>query len=267
MEPNTLSIKDFVYCFFVFFAILSIFNLLEFLNLKMWIILFFIVVGLIFIKKTNFLFYLFIISLPFMNREWGMDLGFSLSPSYIFFGLVLVSFCYNKIMASEFFMISTPIDVPLFLFASVSILSVFQTAHVSSTPTIILDSFRNYPWIKGLIGILMLFLMYLVYYLSVNLFVKKDFLKNALYLFLVTAVMISLYTLFAAIFVFFSGSSIPSALDPLTTFAEDKFRFRSFLAEPLFFGSYLLVLIPVIYSLLISKTYFINKKFLWFVIL
>ena len=74
--------------------------------------------------------------------------------------------------------IATPIDVPLFLFLIIMILSILQTIYIPNNPPINLNRIHNYPWIEGVLkmGILMVYVC--LFYCVQALLRTKEELKN-----------------------------------------------------------------------------------------
>lgn len=205
---------------------------------------------------------MFIISLPFTGAGWAFRMGFYFQLNYLFFMLLVISFFYNKFSNRDYSFAITPIDAPLFMFLLVATVSVFQTIYVSNNPTILYDSFRNYPWIKGFIGVIFLLFMFIVYYITINLVSNKKMFKKTLFLLIITAVIVSLYGLIGFFFTSATSLNFPYSISPLTITHSLDLRIKSVFSEPLFLGSYILSMLPVLYCLFISETKYFSKRFL-----
>ena len=246
--------------FILIFIILKISSKLTLFSIP----IIFLFLLIFFIKDTKLLFYMFIISLPFTGVGWTFrigETGFFFYSSYFFFILVLLSFLSNKFKKRDYSFFITPIDFQLFLFLAIATLSVFQTIYISNAPLILYDSFRNYPWIRGFMNILFLLFMFAIFYISVNIINEHDLFKKSLIVFLATSLLVSLYGLFGYAFTLITSVHIPGTFDPLVLF---NLRIKSVFREPLFFGSYVLSIVPILYCLLISKLRYLHKPLLVF---
>ena len=255
--------NEFFLPFFIFiltFTALKLFSKLTLFSIP----LIFLLLLMLFLRDTKLLFYMFIISLPFTGVRWTIRIGETgvfFHISYLFFILVFLSFLFNKFRKKDYSFFITPIDFLLFLFLAIAALSVFQTFYVSNAPLILYDSLRNYPWIRGFINILFLIFMFALFYVSLNIIKEYALFKKALTVFLITSVSVALYGLFGYFFALITSTHIFWDFDPLVT---STLRIRSVFREPLFFGSYILSIIPVLYCLLISKLRYLHKKLLLF---
>lgn len=261
-EEIRSRLKEIFWPFLVFAAAFAVFKLFSIFNLIVGLPIIFIVLLVIFAKDTKSLFYMFIISLPFTGSDWAFRLGETGSffrISYFFFMLVFASFFFNKLRAKDYSFSITSIDLPLFSFLFVAAVSVFQTAYIGNDPLILYDTFRNYPWIRGFLAIMFILFMYAIYYVTANIVSEKKTFRNALFVFIITAVIVSTYGLFGFFYAWLTSSHLPASIDPLI---DNGSRIMSVFNEPLFFGSYLLSIIPVFYTLLISRTRYFSKYFL-----
>ena len=252
-------LKEFFRPFLVFAIVFAIFRLFSKFDIIIGLPIIFLVLLALLIKNTRLLFYMFIISLPFTGTNWALrigETGFFFQISYFFFILLFISFIFTKLRAKDYSFFTTPIDLPLFLFLTVAAVSVFQTVYIGSTPFILYDAFRNYPWVRGFLGIMFLVFMFVIYYTVVNIVSKDGMLKNTLIVFMITAVIISSYGLFGFLYTSITSIHLPASIDPLIS---SGLRIKSVFNEPLFFGNYLLSIIPVFYCLLISKTKYLNR--------
>lgn len=218
------------------------------------IVLFLVIVAFLIIRYTTLALILFFFSLPF--TAFHMFNSIPLKLNYFFFILFLISIFMTK-KKDEF--MKTPLDVPLFLFLFVDILSVFQSRYIPANPFIIHQSVLNYPWIKGITKIMLLLWGYLIYYTCVNFFQSKQRLLQAFRIYCSAAVFFSLFGIACFIFYLPTGHIITFAgHETIVDISIDLPRLVSIEQEPLFFGLYILTILPVIYSLLVM--HYIRKE-------
>lgn len=262
MDKIKSYLKEFLGPFLMVMLVLVLFNIFSKFNLGGLIFIVSLLLLIAFIKNTKLLFYMFIISLPFTGTGWSFrmgETGFFFQMSYFFFILVSISFFFNKLRTKDYSFSITHIDLPLFSFLIVAAVSVFQTTYISNTPLILYDAFRNYPWIRGFLGVMFLVFMFGIYYITVNIVSERGMFKNTLIVFMITAVIASSYGLAGFLYTLITSLHLPVSIDPLIS---SGLRIRSVFNEPLFFGNYILSIIPVFYCLLISKTEYLNKYLL-----
>ena len=191
-------------------------------------------------------------------------MGFHFLVTYFTFLLFFFSFIYKQAKSDNIRLTTTPIDRPLFFFLFVMTISVFQTRYISNTPTIIFDAFRNYPWIKGLAGVLMFVLCLVIFYTVIHVIKNKKILKNAIILIISMITLLSLYSLAVLLYTYITGLHLPMFFDPLLPQSNYALRLKSIFTEPLYFGNYLLSTLPVVFCLAISKSQYLNRRFIIF---
>lgn len=261
-RSKDMSFREFVWPSLVFLATLALFKLFSSFNFSIGILFAFMIILIVFAKRTVFLFYMFIMSLPFTGSLWTLRIGFGLNPTYLFFALFFLSFIYNKIRLNDYRLTATTLDTPFFLFLTIAAVSVFQTVHLSSTPSIIRDAVINYPWIRGFIGLIFLLCMFAVYQTSVNIIKDKDLFKKVLFIMILVSVIVSSMGLIG-FFTALAGNSKISAISGLfVVWAGNDLRVKSIFDEPLFLGDYILSILPVVFCLVMLKKDYFNRNFL-----
>lgn len=257
-EENTKRVfGDLLWPFIIFAGISISTAIMSKFSLKISFLIMIVVLLIALIKKTNFIFYMLIMSLPFTSEVFSIDFGFYFRLPYIFMILLASSFTYNKIISKDYSFIATPIDKPLFLFLMVAAISIFQTFYLSNTPFILFDLFRNYPWIRGFLGLILLFSMIIVYYLTVNIVKDKKMFIKSLKLIMIVCLIISLYGILGFIITFITSYELPQSINPVLNM--NGLRAKSLFNEPLFLGNFILSVLPIICSLLITKNEYFKK--------
>lgn len=206
------------------------------------------------IQYTTLALILFFFSLPFTALSTFNNIPLKLN--YFFFILLLISLFTQK-KKDEF--MKTPLDVPLFLFLFVVILSVFQSRYIPANSFIIHQSVLNYPWIKSIMRIMLLFWGYLIYYTYINFFQSKQQLLQVFRIYCFSVGLFSLFGIICYILYLLTGHIITFAgHETIVDISIELPRLVSIEQEPLFFGLYILTILPVIYSLLVM--HYIRKE-------
>lgn len=210
----------------------------------------------------RYLFYLGVILTP-IKVVWLTNVGFNLQLNHVVLVGSILGALFDK--NSRLFLKSGKFEFRILIGLCVLLISSFQSVYIPKDPLVILGAFRNYPWIKSLGRIL-----FVVFLVCISLFVKS-FLADKKRLFSVlrclffSSAVYSLIGLFCFVLFFF----IPNnwIVKTIIVSTGDEFqRIKVFEWEPLFFGSYLLTVVPLIFSAVFSNNNKImNKKLLRFI--
>jgi len=257
------ALKGYFTHFFIFMAIFIPFMVGSHINFKPGILIIFFVL-LLFVKRMKSIYYLFLISLPFTNPVWSYNSWFNMKITYMFFILLFISFLYLKLKDQDYSFVVTSLDIPLFLFLLVATISVFQSGYIGSNPIILFDSFRNFPWVKGIISVIFLLAMYLVYHVISNLIKDKMAFKETLFVMIINAVVVSLYGLVGYLNMIITSRQLPSIIDPMMHYLNTGLRIKAVAGEPFFLGSFLLSVLPIVCCLLVLNKEYFSRRFLLF---
>lgn len=231
------------------------YRFLFFTNIKLFFILLLVVsAGVFIIRSTHLAFIVFLGTLPLGKNIY---LPFSLPPSLILFIFLFfaVVYSYNKEMKKQFIeQIRTPLDISLFLFLVVIIFSVLQSKYIPQNPYIIKNFILNYPWIKSITKIILVCGYIALFYVSVCLLNSKEKIIKcvkyyAIFLFLFSLLGLAMYVIYL---VTGTASSL-LGYSFIVDIPSDLPRLRGVEQEPLYFGFYLLTILPVLYSILLSN--------------
>jgi O-antigen ligase len=231
-----------------------------------------LIVGCFTIHSVKISFALFIFSLPLAGIGAFPSVP-SIKASYILFLFFIISLVYNygkdlskgkeksgvkrsvdDIRKEIIERTKTIIDLPLIIFLGVIILSVFQSQYIPANPYIIGQSVRNFPWIKSVTKILLLLGCIAVYYACVYFLNTKEKIKSTINIYIFCATLFSLFGIASMLFFKVSGNAITlGGFETIVKVPNELPRVLSVEQEPLFFGFYLLTILPVLYVLLIKQ--------------
>jgi len=209
-----------------------------------------------YLKLINWkhLFYVGIALTP-IKRLAVTSIGFHLNASQLFLitGIIAAFFDKNNKLKWK----SDKFDFRLFVFLFVLVISSFQSRFIPIDPVVILGALRNYPWIKSLsrivlMGVLVGVALFVRAYVSSD---KKRFeaLMKGLLLFGTVHALIGLFGF--VIYAFGVNTSL------VVQHGDDPQRIMSFESEPLFFGNYLLTILPVAVLFCFKKQNIIDRRF------
>ncbi len=227
-----------------------------------------LLLGFLTVRSVKMSFALFIFSLP-MASFGALPAFPSIKLSYFFFILLFISLFIdytkkninekkqpnNKIIIKEISeRIKTAIDFPLFVFLLIIIASIFQSKYIISNPYIINNSILNYPWIKSISKIFLLLGSMAMYYVCVFIINSKNRIKSVINTYIFSATIFSLFGICSLLLFIGTGYNITfNGYNTIVKIPSDLPRILSIEQEPLFFGFYLLTILPVLYSLIIAK--------------
>ncbi len=252
----------------------GIYKYLSFLSTFQILFLFILLgVGIYAVRSLEISFFLFLSTLP-LNSVGAFYIGSSIKLWYIFLLFFLLSIVYNiqakkqqrEVVAEK---IKTVLDIPLLLFFCIVILSVFQSQYVPPNPPLSWPKVIYYPWIEGIVKILILGGCFSIYYGMQYLLDTKEKIKKCVYSYGILGVILAFYGIFALVWYLTSGSLITlfnqHAVDHVV---GDIPRVVGTEKEPVFFGLYLMTALPVFYALCFvqphekEKQNFYNRKML-----
>ena len=222
-----------------------------------------LVIGYFAVKSVRVAFFLLIFSIP-LNTFITVQSIFPFKLTYISFLFLVLSIIYSynveKIKGlSE--KIRTPIDYLLIVFVLWIIFSVFQSRFIPDNPYIIQNIWRNYPWVKSITKILLLLFCISVFYVCNMLLDSKEKIKEILLVYTSTAVFASGVGLAAYVmYILFNYVTRINGHGFIVEVPGDVPRLVGTEAEPLFFGLYLLTILPVLYALIFSQYLSKEKK-------
>lgn len=181
------------------------------------------------------------------------NIGFHLQISnvFLFSGICAALLDKNNHLVWK----SNKFDVRIWVCLLVLVISTFQSRFIPLDSVVILGAFRNYPWIKSLtrvafVGVLVGVAMFVRSYVnSTKRF--EELIKVLIYA-----------GLFHALLGIIGFSIYPFGFNNrLVVYDGDNYqRIKGFEQEPLFFGNYLLTVLPVVIMLATRKQHIINKK-------
>lgn len=202
------------------------------------------------IKKPLYGLYVQILLFPF-DTYGGIHLGFYNRIFHIMIPIFIMGYFFHTIIYKKKFWFESLLDVPLFFFIAILIISSFQSVYIPQNAFILRDALANYPFIRGIIRLLLLIMLIGFSYTVASLIDETKSLKNAVRIHLLTSSGISLF----AVLVFLLGY-----LDARFVFENDLaidhghlVRPKLFFNEPSFLGNYLLSSIPVLIALAFSR--------------
>lgn len=165
--------------------------------------------------------------------------------------------------------IATPIDIPLFLFGAIIVLSILQTVYVPDNPPINLNRIHNYPWIESILKAGILAVYVCLFYCVQALLSTKEEIKKWLTRYMTIASVVSIYGILA--FLVFLGSGYYISIDGYPAVVDldnDLPRIKATEHEPSFFGFYLMTIIPVFLAVAVrqirEKTIFYKNQVILF---
>ncbi len=219
-------------------------------------------VGVFVIRSIHFAFIVFLGTLP-LSKNIYLLLPFSPNLLFFIFLLFAIIYFYNKEMKKQVIeQIKTPLDISLFLFLVVIILSVLQSKYIPPNPYIIKHSILNYPWIKSITKIILISGYITMFYVCVCLLNSKEkiikYIKYyALFLFSFSLLGIVMYI----IYIMTGTNNSLLGYSFVVDIPGDLPRLRGIEQEPLYLGFYFLTLLPLLYSILLSNNSEIYKYF------
>lgn len=239
------------------------YRFLFFTNMKIFFIILLVVsAGVFIIRSTHLAFIVFLGTLPLGKNVY---LPFSLPPSLILFIFLFfaVVYSYDKEMKSKVIeQIRTPLDISLFIFLVVIIFSVLQSKYIPQNPYIIKNFILNYPWIKSITKIMLVCGYITLFYVCVYLLNSKEKIIKCIKCYAIFLFSFSLFGLVMYIIYLVTGTANSLwGYSFIVDIPTDLPRLRGVEQEPLYFGFYLLTLLPVLYSMLLSNNSEMYKHF------
>ncbi len=210
----------------------------------------------------RYLFYLGLVLTP-IKVIWLTNAGFNLQLNHIVLVGAILGALFDK--KSGLFIESGKFEFRILIGLCVLLISSFQSVYIPADPLVILGAVRNYPWIKSLGRVL-----FVVFLVCIALFVKsfirdKKRLISVLRCLFFSSAVYSLIGLFCFVLFFFIPNNWIVKLIIISSGDEFQ-RIKVFEWEPLFFGSYLLTIVPLVFSAVFSNnTAIMNKKLLRYI--
>lgn len=225
----------------------------------------------LFLIKPNWIFFIFIFSLPF-TKAGQLRIGESLIlPSQILIILFMFFLIFYR-RARQEAVLSIPktnINIPLAIFLMVCILSIFQSYTIPlNYKDFILAGMRNRPFVKSITQVSLLIPAVLSYYLTVSFLKNRELLTKAIKIWFFTLASISIYGIYQFIGYYLKW---PYADYYIQSF---DFRYLAFLnyfklarvssvtLEPTFLPMYIISMLPLAIALLVNKVYIIKRYLL-----
>lgn len=249
--------------------------LLHFLRIGLFdaIVLFLLLaLGFIGMRSVHFSFLLFLFSLPLTNVG-AMNGVIRIRLYYLFFSFLVCSLIYNmskketEIDSAK--KVKTPLDVPLCFFLGIILISILQTVHVPANAPIISNNIMNYPWIKSITRVILLISCFAVFYVVAALLNTKEKIRKYLQWQCFFTLFFIAYALLS-MFIFFTTDKILFMDGEEALFVNTDYipRIKATEVEPLFFGFYILVTLPVLLSFLL-RGFLIKQEqeYSWYFIL
>lgn len=222
-----------------------------------------VLLSLLQIIEWEYFFYSGLVLTP-VKTLGGIDVGFNLQLSHLF----LLSAIIGAIMDRQFHLDFKPgrFDYRIVIGVLVLVVSSFQSIYLPNDPLVIRGAFRNYPWLKSLGRIWFIsLLIVLAFFVRAYIFDKDRLFK----IFRVLIVSSSVYSLIGFLFfmlLLFFGVITVFGISGVSYTANETHRISVFEWEPLYFGSYLLTITPIVIALIIRKNYVIlNRSIVWFI--
>jgi len=222
--------------------------------------------------NTELQLYLFVFSLPYigvgvLKSVFDISIGTGIQPSFVFAGLLFVTLIF-KLLISGFTIIipKSKVNLILLLFLFVVIMSLGMSFFIPYS------EFRGeIPFIKSIKQIVQLSLMILVYFLLIIYLNTETKIYKVFNVLLFTGLIASVYGLYQFIgyYLGLPGTNLFNSNVGFATAENSKLflgssftdllRIRATAPEPAMFGNFLLCVIPIQTSLVLSK-YSIKKR-------
>ena len=236
-----------------------------------------ILVGISAVRSLKLSFCLFLFVLP-MSDILQINVFFPVRIEYFFFLFLFLSVLYNFDNKSDKIslinIIRSPMDFAFALFMFVIVISVFQSTYIPPNPPILLSRFVNYPWVKSISKIVLLLVCLVLFYITQYVVNSKEKLKYYLSGYSFFVCIFAFYGLCSLLLYMLSGHLI--SLDgqaSLVDMPNDIPRIVGTEEEPVFFGFYLMTILPLLLSFLFAsyfsrdKPEFYNNKLLFIITL
>ncbi|MCK4325788.1 hypothetical protein KAW55_03445, partial [bacterium] len=230
-------------------------------------------------KLEKILLLLFIFTLPIINEELVMEIGFTLYINYIFAVAAGAVFIAKRLKSKRFKFWGSPIDFWLLFFIMAILLSIFQSSFITDISKVPMSTavsiFTKHPWLRSISQVAAVVFMSFIYYLIINIVDDKRTLKAVLITFILSSTLVCLYSLIDVIMYYSPDNSLlgrlslPQAISPIVPrgmiTASRGLRIRGLMIEPLMLGTYLISIIPVSISLMFGN-YWVRRRWLFIVL-
>lgn len=213
---------------------------------------------LISLRSPTLALFLFFVTIP-INHIGGIIIGrWILRLQYVFGASCVLAILYYLFISEKKETIAkrmaTHIDIPLFLLLMVMAISIIQTIYLPNNPTISLNRIYNYPWIKGILKLL-LFAVYIVLFYVIQAYLStKEDIKTWLTRYMAIGCIVAVYGIIA--FGIYVGTDYYVSIDGYPAVVDvdnDLPRIKATEQEPSFFGFYLITIIPILLALFIRQ--------------
>ena len=213
--------------------------------------------------KNDILFYMwtiFFISLPIAVDVFYMRISY-----FVFIMLFLFFLMSSSIdIKNAIFQLKSPLALPGAIFLLIIVFSIFQSRFIPANSYIIDHSILNYPWIKSISHIILLFLLTIIFLAVIFFIDTKEKLKKVVIQYGKIATIFSVFSLLIFFLNIFFGVNIHGGtINTVVDIPGDNPRLVSLEQEPLFLGLYLITSLSLLCSLLFTEK---NKKWIFFAI-
>lgn len=211
------------------------------------------------LKYPGILFYCFIFCLPytdFPSSLIGLRFdAFSLTNMVLAF--LMIVYLFICIMNNKILITKTYLDIPIMLIIIIFLISIIQTRHVTFIYSLMKDSIIHKPYYRTIFQVLLLTFEISSLYITLSILKKREDVEKTVRVWIYSATIVSLLGLYG-----YFGYKL--GLPLADRFVVDLVgRLQGTLKEPIFFGFFMSSTLPVLYSLIISKTNFMPKKYLY----
>lgn len=223
---------------------------------------------LFFLKNIDYLFWLFIVSLPFSKAAEIRIRDLSIQPSQVLILLFALLWFFHCVAKKEksVKLPHTPIDLALAVFMAINILSIYQSYNIPLNYTdFAFPTLRNQPFLKSISQIVSLIPGILSYYMTVTFLRSRELIVKAIKVWFFTLTAIAIFGVYQ-----FVGYYLKL---PLADYYIQSFDFRyigslaiprvsSVSLEPIFLAMYIMSFLPLVYVLFFSKINLIKHRYL-----
>lgn len=215
-----------------------------------------LLVALYLIKRLETFFYLLIFSLPFINFPLVAKfdaLNFA-NGLYAFF---LFIYLFRGVINNKILIPRTYLDWPIGLTIFVFFISIIQTRYITHVVYVIKKSFINAPYFRSIFQLGLFIFIMSSFYVTVSFLKDKEKIKTTIRIWICSSIVVALLGLYGY---FFASYGMPFASKFLVAHTT---RICSVFKEPIFYGLYFASVIPLLYSLILNKSYILPKKYMY----
>jgi len=218
----------------------------------------------------NILFIALIFSLPLINEGGFLtfEAGFTVFPAYVLAILTMLVFTFLRIKKNERLISKTGIDKNIFFFILILVLSIFQSRFIRTdlyTPILFSTSFfTKVPYWRSITQVGAIIFMVMIFYLTCSIVNNELKLRQAVKYFIVTSTIVCVLTLISVVVLkltdqeeFRKSFFSLFIMDP-HIFGIRGLRVKGLATEPLIFGTYLTMVLPITIAAFFTQWF---KKF------